>query len=102
MANYTAMAWAELAISLGSVLLGLVVGYQAYRGFRRNDSRPMQYLSVGLILLTAVPFTMTFATSLAIHRDPSLAGFRDPVFFLARSAQFLGLVLITYSLYRKP
>lgn len=36
-------------------LVGSFVAYQAYRGYRRNGSRPMLYLAVGIVLLTAVP-----------------------------------------------
>lgn len=38
-----------------TAVVGLFVAYQAYRGYRRNDSRPMLYLAVGVLLLTAVP-----------------------------------------------
>jgi hypothetical protein len=95
------VSMAVLAVSLGSVVLGLVVGYQAYRGFRRNDSRSMRLLSAGLILLTAVPFPLTFLTTLLIRLDASLAGFRQPAFLLAQTLQFAGLAFITYSLYQR-
>lgn len=36
-------------------VVGVFVAYQAYRGYRRNESRPMLYLALGIILLTAVP-----------------------------------------------
>lgn len=35
--------------------VGVFVAYQAYRGYHRNQSRPMLYLTVGVILLSAVP-----------------------------------------------
>jgi hypothetical protein len=92
---------AVLGVSLGSVVLGLVVGYQAYRGFRRNDSHAMRLLSAGLILLTAIPFTLTFLTTLVIRLDPALAGFRQPAFLVAQALQFAGLAFITYSLYER-
>lgn len=95
------LTWGILAVSSGSVVLGLVVGYQAYRGFRRNSSRPMQLLSIGLVLLTAIPFTLTFVVTLLIRFDPSLAVFRQGAFLLAQLLQFVGLAFITYSLYRR-
>jgi len=95
------LTWGVLAVSFGSVVLGLVVGYQAYRGFRRNSSRPMQFLSLGLVLLTAIPFTLTFVVTLLIRFDPSLAVFRQGTFLLAQVFQFAGLAFITYSLYRR-
>ncbi len=102
MVSYGAMDWAILATSFGLIVLGLVIGVQAYRGFRRNDSRPMQYLSIGLILLTAVPFTLSFAGTLLISVRPEFAAYRRPLTLVAQLLQFGGLALITYSLYKKP
>ena len=70
-------------------------------GFRRNSSRSMQLLSIGLVLLTAIPFTLTFVVTLLIRFDPSLAVFRQSAFLLAQLLQFVGLAFITYSLYRR-
>lgn len=100
--SYTLLDWSVLAVSVASVVLGLVIGYQAYRGFRRNDSRSMQYLSVGLILLTAVPFTLSFAGTLVLYFRPDLAAFRQPYQFVIRIIMFLGLGFLTVSLYEKP
>lgn len=100
--SYTLLDWSQLGVSIGSVILGLIIGYQAYRGFRRNDSRSMQFLSLGLILLTAVPFTLSFATTLAIRLEPSLLDIQREVFLIVRFIQFAGLACITYSLYEKP
>lgn len=73
-------------------LLGTVIAVQAYRGYRRNDSRPMLYLSVGLSLLTLVPFLANVALA--------TAGVDRVVVALAENfARLLGLVAITYSLY---
>jgi len=100
--GYTTLDWALLAISVGSVVLGLVIGYQAYRGFRRNDSRAMQFLSLGLILLTAVPFTLSFGITALMQLRPELTEFRSGLILLTRTIQLVGLACITYSLYEKP
>lgn len=73
-------------------LLGTLIAVQAYRGYRRNDSRPMLYLAVGLCLLTLVPFLLnvTLAT----------AGVERVKIALAENvARLLGLLAITHSLY---
>jgi hypothetical protein len=101
MVAYSPLDWGVLAVSLASVLLGLFIGYQAYRGFRRNDSRPMQFLSLGLILLTAVPFTMSFVGTAVFRFVPDLAALQDPLFLVVRLIQFGGLAAIAYSLYRE-
>lgn len=36
-----------------TMALGFVIAYQAYRGFRRNDSRPMLYVAVGFLIISA-------------------------------------------------
>jgi hypothetical protein len=100
--SYTPLDWGTLAVSVTSVVLGLAIGYQAYRGFRRNDSRSMQYLSLGLILLTAVPFTLSFAITLAGNLQPDIAVYQRELLFFARLSQLGGLVFITYSLYERP
>ena len=43
------------AFAAATAVAGLFVAYQAFRGYRRNGSRPMLYLAVGIVLLTAVP-----------------------------------------------
>lgn len=100
--SYDLLDWALLASAFGLVVLGLVLGYQAYRGFRRNDSRPMQYLSVGLILLTAVAYTLAFAGTLLLREGYVPLEFQRPLTLVVRLIQFVGLGLITYSLYRRP
>lgn len=49
---------ATLARAL-TATVGFFVAYQAYRGYRRNDSRPMLYLGVGICLVTTVSFVVS-------------------------------------------
>lgn len=85
----------ELLSVLGLLLvalLGTVIAVQAYRGYRRNDSRPMLYLAVGLALLTLVPFLLNVALATA-------GADRVAIALAENVARLLGLVAITYSLY---
>ncbi|WP_335999447.1 DUF7521 family protein [Halorientalis halophila] len=93
--------WLILGLSLGSVLVGGYVGYQAYRGFRRHDSRPMQYLSIGLFLLTAVAFGLSFIGSLLLQQGILPLRFEQPLVILTRFLQFLGVSFIAYSLHKR-
>lgn len=44
----------ELVVAkLVTMLLGFLVAYQAYRGYRRNDSRPMFYVAVGFVFISS-------------------------------------------------
>ena len=42
---------------------GVFVAYQAYRGYQRNESRPMLYLALGIVFLTAVPASINLGLS---------------------------------------
>lgn len=90
------------AMSAASTVLGLFVGYQAYRGFRRNASRSMRYLSVGLVLLTAVTFSAAFVGSVLLRYGVIAADYRGPFTLVVRALQFVGLAFIAYSLYARP
>ncbi|GAA0200596.1 hypothetical protein ACFFQF_01150 [Haladaptatus pallidirubidus] len=46
-----------------TAIVGLFVAYQAFRGYRRNESRPMLYLALGVIFLTTVPVIVDSALS---------------------------------------
>ena len=83
----------------GSAVIGLYIGYQAYRGLRRNSERSMRWLSVGMILLFGVTYLLAVA-------GQGLFAFRvlpihlQNVFRLAvRVTQVVGLSCIAYSLH---
>lgn len=75
--------------------LSLVVVYQAYRGYRRNESRPMLFLALGVVLLTIVPVIV----SLVAARYVSATVFGSTVAPLIQSIRVVGLASIVYSLY---
>lgn len=100
--SYGPLDYALLVAALALTALGLVIGYQAYRGFRRNDSRPMQYLSIGLILLTAVAYTISFVGTLLLRQGYIPLAYDRPLTLVVYLVQLAGLVFITLSLYRKP
>lgn len=80
----------RLLVVLAGVAVGSVVVYQALRGYRRNDSRPMLFLGVGLLLLGPVYFLLLVAPSLG----PFSTGLAQQLL------DVLGLGLILYSLTR--
>ncbi len=96
------MQVALVAVAFVSTVLGLVIGYQAYRGFLRHDSRAMRSLSAGLILLTALPYTLSFTGTLLIRLEMAAPGLRTPIGLAARVVQLAGLACIVYSLYSRP
>ncbi|WP_276273867.1 DUF7521 family protein [Haloarcula litorea] len=46
------------AYELVGALLGLFIAYLAYRGYRRNDSRPMLFLAIGFTLVLGLPLVI--------------------------------------------
>ena len=90
-----------VALALGSTLVGSYVGYQAYRGYRRHNSRAMQALSLGLFFLTAVAFSIAFFGSLLLRDGYLGLQYQQPLTLVTRLFQFLGVLLIAYSLHAR-
>ncbi|HKL28055.1 MAG TPA: hypothetical protein VJ898_02190 [Natrialbaceae archaeon] len=45
-----------------TVLFGIAIAYVAFRGYRRNASRPMLFMAIGFILAVALPGTLSYLT----------------------------------------
>ncbi len=75
--------------------LSLIVVSQAVRGYRRNDSRPMLFLALGIVLLTIVPTVVTIVGA-RLYDARTVGLVISP---LASSIEVLGLGSIVYSLY---
>ncbi|MFB6184788.1 MAG: hypothetical protein ABEI96_09565 [Haloarculaceae archaeon] len=87
------------AAATASAVVGLYVGYQAYRGLRRNDEPAMRYLSVGMIVLFGLTYVVAVVgqglLSVGYMSITSQNAFR----LLVRVLQLVGLSLIAYSLH---
>ncbi len=75
-----------------SALIGLFIAYQAYRGYRRNDSRPMLVIAVGFCFALAVPFLLVVLYILLPFLPEAL------VAVLGQASQVSGLLAILYAL----
>lgn len=77
-----------------TALAGAFVAYQAYRGYQRNESRPMLYLAVAIVLLTAVPVGMNYMlTALTTVSDAA-------ILLVVTAAHLAGVAAILYALTR--
>lgn len=56
-----------------TALVGFFVAYQAYRGYRRNDSRPMLFLGVGIAFVTTVSFVVSTLVARPLGASEGLA-----------------------------
>ncbi|WP_134671733.1 DUF7521 family protein [Halorussus marinus] len=81
-----------------SAVIGLYIGYQAYRGLRRNDERSMRWLSVGMILLFGLTYTLAIAGQGLVAFRIVPIHLQNTVRLLVRLTQLAGLACIAYSL----
>lgn len=80
---------------VASAALGAVVSWTAYRGYARNDSRPMLFLAVGVAFLTVVPFVLSHAVDLATDAIDAT------VLLVVTACHLIGLLAIVRS-FRRP
>lgn len=89
--------WAVLlsqGLGVLTALIGLFIAYQAYRGYRRNDSRPMLFISVGFVLAVGFPFVMAVPT-LLLGDAPVIVA---TLTVLSDVSAVVGLLCILYAL----
>lgn len=79
----------EALLQLLGIAVGSIVVYQAARGYRRNDSRAMLFLALGLAALGPVHFVVAL-----------VPGFPVATSLANQLLDIVGLVLILYSLTR--
>jgi hypothetical protein len=91
-----------LVLNVLTTLLGLGVAYIAFRGYRRNQSRPMAFIAVGFVLTfwTPVLLLVSFLILPEVARiAPDALGLVDFLFGVAGSvSQLIGLLCILYGL----
>lgn len=81
-----------LVLTLGTTLLGFVIAYVAFRGYRQG-SRPMLYIAVGFVLVFGVPVTSFIGVVLFPTAPEYLVG------IISETGRFIGLVSILYGLW---
>jgi len=89
------VAFGQLS-GLASAIVGLFIAYQAYRGYKRNDSRPMLFIAVGFLLTLGIPLAL-FPLQLTLGRTA-----RTIAFIVQQSSQLVGLLTILYALRMEP
>ena len=97
--SFTTLELATMAVAGSTALVGLYIGYQAYRGLRRHDSAPMRYLSVGMVLLFGVAYATAFAGNALLQVGTVPLLYQGYFRLVVRLIQLSGLLCIAYSLY---
>ncbi|MDZ5812909.1 hypothetical protein U4E84_16335 [Halorubrum sp. AD140] len=82
-----------LAYELLGAVLGVFIAYLAYRGYRRNRSRPMLFVSAGFALALGMPLAVTVA-----YVALPVTGGRVAVQAVTQTFEIAGLLCIIYGL----
>jgi cytochrome bd-type quinol oxidase subunit 2 len=88
--------WVQLLTQVGQLLtavLGLLIAYTAYKGYRRNDSRPMFFIALGFALAIGLPVVLIVPT-LLIRTEPVVT----IVAVVSEAFTLVGLGCILYAL----
>jgi hypothetical protein len=99
--GYRIVALIAGVFAAGSAAVGLYIGYLALRSYYRHEDPSMRYLSIGLILITSVTYSLSFAGSVLIQLRLISLPKQDVLWILTHFIQFTGLICIMYALYRR-
>ena len=81
------------AYELVGAALGMFIAYLAYRGYRRNDSRPMLFVSLGFTLALGLPFVVT-----VLYLVLPITGWQVALQVIIQTVEIAGLLCIIYGL----
>jgi uncharacterized membrane protein (DUF441 family) len=84
------------AYEMVGAALGLFIAFLAYRGYRRNDSRPMLYLAIGFGVILGLPIPVVALSVLF----PTISGPLAQAFI--QTLEIGGLLCIVYALRMEP
>jgi len=88
--------WVRIFTQVAQVLtavVGLLIAYTAYKGYRRNDSRPMFFIALGFGLAIGLPFVLVVPLVLV-----ESALFATLITVVSEGATLVGLGCILYAL----
>jgi len=89
---FTEMDWIVTVIKLVALLSGAFIVYLAYKGYRRNTSKPLLYVAIGFALITAA--TIVEGILYVIIGSDLLVAL-----FISTIITVIGFVAIIYSIY---
>ena len=76
---------------LGAIL-GLFIAYLAYRGYVRNDSRPMLFIAIGFALILGLPLLLFVPRLVGVQVNAAVLQ------AIVQTFEIAGLVSIIYAL----
>lgn len=105
MQNALFLAPAGIAFGAGIlvVVLGLAISWRAFQGYRRNQSRPMLLLAIGMFLITVLPTLSELIVVpwfVARYFAPD-TGATSLMLTISRVCEAIGIGVIIYSLHSR-
>ena len=92
MVELTETFWLASSVKIIALALGAFIVYLAYRGYKRNASKPLLYVSMGFSLITAGTVIEGLLYNVFGYELLAAVG-------TGTLATILGFVAITYSIY---
>jgi len=89
---FVEMDWVVTVIKLVALVMGVFIVYLAYKGYRRNNSKPLLYVALGFALITAG--TMVEGILYVIIGQELLVAL-----FVSTVITVIGFLAIIYSIY---
>jgi len=89
---FAEMDWIVTVIKLVALVLGTFIVYLAYKGYRRNTSKPLLYVALGFALITAATIVEGILY-VVVGSDLLVA------LFISTIITVIGFVAIIYSVY---
>lgn len=89
-------------LSLVSTVLGVVITYIAFQGYRRNSSRPMLFVAGGFFFVFVLPFLISVGPILIMitgGAGPIVAQISSVAGIIAEISRVIGLLSILYGLW---
>ncbi len=99
--GYRIVALIAGVFAAGSAAVGLYIGYLALKSYYRHEDPSMRYLSVGLILITSVTYSLSFVGSILIQLRLISLPKQDVLWIGTYFIQFIGLICIMHALHRR-
>lgn len=88
-------------LALLVIVLGFSIIWRAYQGARRNDSRAMLLLAIGLLFITVIPSIIEILLPIFARFVTPASPAIDYTIIASRASEATGIGILLYSLHSK-
>lgn len=100
MVGFEAVWAAAYSLGILVVLLGIILVWRAYQGARRNDSRPMLLLAIGLLFITVLPSMAQMALPILSGLVTSISPIEYTI-IVSQISEIMGIGILLYSIHTR-